>query len=35
MENAADNFSAMEDVLLEAVTEKDWSDVKKAQITER
>jgi hypothetical protein len=32
MENSADIFSAMEDILLEAATEKDWSDVKKAQI---
>jgi hypothetical protein len=34
MENYADICSAMENILLEAVTEKDWSDMKEAQITE-
>jgi hypothetical protein len=35
MEHSTDIFSAMETILLQAATEKGWSDVKKGQITER
>ncbi len=35
IENSAEIFSAMEKILLEAATEKGWSDVKKAKIKER
>jgi hypothetical protein len=35
MEHSTEVFSAMETILLEAATAKGWSDVKKAQITER
>ena len=34
MENSADIFSAMENILQAAATEKGWSDVKKAHIPE-
>jgi hypothetical protein len=34
MKHSTEIFSEMETILLEAVTTKSWSDVKKAQITE-